>query len=386
MTPYYVVLTGAIDNAGDFLIRDRALRLLRWYRPDRDIVEWSRREPFGQEQVRIANQAEALILAGGPSLQPHVYPRIFPLADLTQLTVPAALFGAGWKGGGGSWRHEQAYTFTDSSKEFLTWLDHGGLPQSVRDYHTLRVLGRHRVSRITVTGCPALFGTDIGTEDPVPGASVRSILSVAVSIGVGFVQEPVLADQTIDLIAGVGAMFPDAAVTAVFHHSIDQRSRRAAYGTVDDRFSDTHHNLVDRIRRETDANVVNVAAGLERMWEVYATADLHVGYRVHAHALMTSLGKPSFLLAEDGRATGMGQMSNANRVVVALEKQIGPARRPVNRLFGRTDSHRVVRDAVENILARIDHDRRHSWIDTSAASVDVNARFRVMRGFLERLP
>jgi hypothetical protein len=189
MKDYYVVLTGAIDNAGDFLIRDRALRLLQRYRPDRAIVEWSRREAFDDERIGSVNGAKALILAGGPSVQPNMYPGVFPLADLLQIQAPVILFGAGWKGGGGSWQHENTYRLTDGSKKLMAKLAEHDYSHGVRDYHTLRVLRRHGVPNVSVAGCPALYGAFSEGADRVPFEPPVSLTKITVSAGVKFVHD-----------------------------------------------------------------------------------------------------------------------------------------------------------------------------------------------------
>ena len=62
---YYVLLTGAQLNSGDFLIAERAKRLLASIRPDRAVVEFPRWEPLSEERLKVVNGAQALLLTGG---------------------------------------------------------------------------------------------------------------------------------------------------------------------------------------------------------------------------------------------------------------------------------------------------------------------------------
>ena len=55
------------------------------------------------------------------------------------------------------------------------------------------------------------------------------------------------------------------------------------------------------------------------MIDFYSKVDFHVGYRVHAHILMTSLAKKSILLAEDGRGIALKDVLG-NGVIDAIEK------------------------------------------------------------------
>ena len=92
---YYVVLHHAKKNVGDFLIKDRALGLLRHLRADRDLVElpsWESLEPH----IDLVNNSKALILMGGPGVGEVMYPKIYPLVrDLNTITAPIVLMGSG---------------------------------------------------------------------------------------------------------------------------------------------------------------------------------------------------------------------------------------------------------------------------------------------------
>lgn len=42
----YILMTGSINNAGDFLIKHRARQLLSMIRPDRVLEDYDRRSPI----------------------------------------------------------------------------------------------------------------------------------------------------------------------------------------------------------------------------------------------------------------------------------------------------------------------------------------------------
>ncbi len=46
MKEQYVVLTGSKNNAGDYLIKYRAKKLFKEFRPDREIVDYNAWEKF----------------------------------------------------------------------------------------------------------------------------------------------------------------------------------------------------------------------------------------------------------------------------------------------------------------------------------------------------
>jgi hypothetical protein len=73
---HYLILSGAISNAGDFLIRERALALLGRLRPDRELVVHDRWTALNPDDAAVRDAA-AIVLAGGPALQRGMYPGIW---------------------------------------------------------------------------------------------------------------------------------------------------------------------------------------------------------------------------------------------------------------------------------------------------------------------
>ena len=61
------VLHGAIINAGDFLIKNRAISLLKYFYPDSEIVEYYRNQSL-EEKLPEINACDILVFAGGPGL------------------------------------------------------------------------------------------------------------------------------------------------------------------------------------------------------------------------------------------------------------------------------------------------------------------------------
>jgi hypothetical protein len=76
--PYYVVLHGAKKNVGDFLIRDRAKRLLAHFRPDRELVELPRWQSLEGHRDRLSG-ARAIVGMGGPAIVENLYPGVYRL-------------------------------------------------------------------------------------------------------------------------------------------------------------------------------------------------------------------------------------------------------------------------------------------------------------------
>ena len=109
------VLHGAIINAGDFLIKNRAIALLKYFYPDSEIVEYYRNQSL-EEKIPEINTCDILIFAGGPGYCNGFYPRMAPITDdLNKIKIPVMLLGMGW------WEHnsdvvsQYSYQFEDKN-------------------------------------------------------------------------------------------------------------------------------------------------------------------------------------------------------------------------------------------------------------------------------
>src|SRR5688500_556275 len=110
MKDRYVVLTGSKNNAGDYLIKYRAKQLFAALRSDREIIDYDAWKPFTSEQLETVNSARALILMGGPALQPAMRPAIYPMTPkLDDIKVPIITMGIGWKSQEGNWDASNTY-------------------------------------------------------------------------------------------------------------------------------------------------------------------------------------------------------------------------------------------------------------------------------------
>jgi hypothetical protein len=301
MKPYYVLLTGSKNNAGDFLIKHRAKALFAQERPDRDIVDLNAWEPLNKERIDQVNNANALILMGGPSLRYDMYPEIYRLTDdLAAITTPVTLMGVGWKSMTGRWQDSYCYPFSDRSIQLLKKAEGSGLPLSVRDYHSLNSLRFNGISNAIMTGCPAYYDLHaIGHTPQTP----RRIASIGFSLGVSFVQSAQMEKHMKQQILACRKHFEDADFKVLFHHSLEPDATEAAYGRSMFEHLRRHRQFANWLDSE-QISYRDISGSAQNLIETYAEVDLHVGYRVHAHIFMNSIGKLSLLLSEDGRAKG----------------------------------------------------------------------------------
>ncbi|MGH8370059.1 MAG: polysaccharide pyruvyl transferase family protein, partial [Gammaproteobacteria bacterium] len=299
MTDNYVLLTGGKSNAGDFLIKKRAIALLGALRPDRQLIDVNAWEPVDDTRLEIINRSKALILTGGPALQKNMYPGVYPLREnLDEIEVPILALGIGWKSLTGNWSDTRNYPLSRDTLRLLQRIDRSGYLSSVRDYHTLNVLFHHGFNNFQMTGCPALYSPE---SEWSPNLN-SPIKKVSFSLGVSFLSSKVMEQQMQSMLSMLGDKFGNSRVTTVFHHSTSQTFLKT--------HNATRHHLKGHLKfiewlEARSFPYVDISGSADRMIEHYSGTDMHVGYRVHAHILMSSISKPSILLAEDGRGKAL---------------------------------------------------------------------------------
>ena len=304
MSERYLVLTGAYNNAGDYLIASRAIALLRRFRPDRTVAEYTRKVISDREFKDAASTARAVLIAGGPAFRKDLVPGVVPegINDILDMGVPVILFGVGWKHYSGTWQDAHRYGLNESTLQLLRVSAQHGYSHSCRDLHSRYIARRHGFDNVHVTGCPALF-----RETGVPASPVipELVQRIVFSPGVSYLRESGGMTQLLYLARELRTRHPEATITAAFHHSLDRETLRSAYGATSihvRRYARTRQLL--RLLKSIGVEISDISGNLDAMRALYDSADAHIGYRVHGHVYMTSGGKPSVLLAEDNRALG----------------------------------------------------------------------------------
>jgi hypothetical protein len=160
--------------------------------------------------------------------------------------------------------------------------------------------------------------------------------------------------QNAALIRGVRRRFPDAEISCVFHRGLDRDAytgRTAAWAA----------QWLRRVAHAQGCRIVDAAFDTAKI-RFYRDCDLHIGYRVHAHLHFLSMRKPSFLLQEDGR--GIGASAS----------------------LGLPDVYAREAGALEQLFARVDVELASGFASFAPVARRLDAAYRTMREFLERLP
>ncbi len=285
----FIVLTGAQKNVSDFLIRDRGLSIIRYIRPKEKIVELNSWEPVDQHLSTI-NRSKGLIICGGPGYSPTLYPDAYPLTNnLERIKVPIYFLGCSWFGQSADELTLKNYHFSPEARLLLDKAYRfGGL--STCESISKAVLENNGYSNVTVTGCPAMYNLPYLGKEFIPPSSINKIVFTT-PLSIKYVQ------QAIEIMNYLRNQFPRAELNCVFHQGIEP-----------DRYTTKTESRWLKLMRDTALDngcIVHDAAYSLDKTSFYSNCDLHIGYRVHAHIYFLSERKPSFLLHEDGRGSGI---------------------------------------------------------------------------------
>lgn len=377
----YVLLTGGKNNAGDFLIKYRARELFRAFRADRTIVDVDAWIPFDRAQLQEVNRSKALILMGGPALQRHMRPGIYPMVnDLRDIRVPIIAMGIGWKSLSGCWASTHKYRLSRDTIALLEVIEASEYSSSVRDYHTLNVLRSHGFDHYDMTGCPALYSLDHVDRLSLDPVSVRRI---GFSMGVSFISHRGIERQTKEIISSLRTVFSKAELTVAFHHSVGPEYL-ATHGARKG-FWRAHQQMLGWLDSE-GVPYVDIAGGASKLIDFYGGKDLHVGYRVHAHIFMNSISRPSVLINEDGRGKALKDVIGGFYLDAFDRGRGGFAEKLLRRVGLVTGAVRAAPELAQDLSKHLRYEFEHGLPRLSASRAQIDRHFPIMRQFLLQLP
>lgn len=377
---YYVLLTGGKNNAGDFLIKHRAKKLLSELRPDREFKDFNAWESFDDEKLEIVNNSKALILTGGPALQSNIYPGVYKLvSDLDRIKVPIVSLGVGWKSASGNWEDISKYKLNSESLPLINRLAESGYKSSVRDYHTMHVLQKYGMDNVAMTGCPALYDLE-SIGKPI---NTDTISKINFSLGVGFMHSQNMERSVKDVLTKLKENYSDRKLSVKFHHSIDKK-----FLNTPDASSKLYKNNVkfSKWLETVGIDYEDISGSAQNLIESYTASDFHIGYRVHAHIFMSSISKPSILIAEDGRGKGLRALLGG----VILDGFTGRndliVDKVINKLGFSWDRFEVYDDLPQLVIRTINSEIENEMPRLKSVRSNIDLHFEVMKRFIKQLP
>lgn len=326
----FSVLSGAYVNAGDFLIVDRTIKLLKNSYPNCEITIYERRKGI-EENLDEINKTEALILAGGPAYLPNLYPEIMPLVDnLDKITTKIVAIGLGWYGKRTNNKYiYEEYKFNETTKKLFNRIIKDSNYLTCRDFYTMRVLRANGFENIIMTGCPAWYNIEY-----VEMKEIRKNINIPFKkICISDPANPKNFNQSIELIKYIKKKFREAKIYYVFHRIV--------------KGNDDYERCKERIKNE-GAEIIDISNSIEG-FSVYKDCDLHIGYRVHAHIYNLSSRNISILIEEDGRGAGVNQALGLTQITAYEENDtkiidkslIGKLARKLEEIFFKIGEYRT---------------------------------------------
>jgi hypothetical protein len=368
MKNQYVILTGSKNNAGDYLIKYRAKKLLAELRPNREIIDFDGWKPFTKEKLAEVNRSKALILLGGPALQNNMREKIYPMTkDLQDIEVPIVMLGVGYKGVQGTWEETHDYRLDDESLRLIRRINNSGVMSSVRDYHTLNALRHYGLNNFIMTGCPALYSLDHLFEAAAPSVVIKKI---GFSMGVSYCRSKSMARQMKNVILKLSAI-EGCSLEVLFHHKIElSQSRQRAFTSW---------------LKENKINYKDISGSEGGLIQSYEECDLHVGYRVHAHIFCSSISKPSVLLSEDGRGVALKDVIGGLSFKAYTHCSSGLISRTLGKLK-LYDILTTVPGFADDVVNNLDYEIRQGYPRISLCRSAIDGHYLQMQKMIQQLP
>ena len=376
----YVILTGSKNNAGDFLIKDRAKELFSLLAPSINLVDFNAWEILDKKKLEVVNNSNALILLGGPALQKHMYPKIYRLCDnLDDIKVPIITMGIGWYSKQGDWNKTHNYSLSEQTIELLKKIDSSGFKSSVRDYHTLNTLHTLGFKNFIMTACPAVYNTNYFEKSVDTSTSIKKI---GFSLGASFKTSQRMFNQMKNVLLALKNNFKDSEVETVFHHSPSEKYLNSPG-------SNKHfHHMQLKFLKWLEKNAfswTDISGSAENLKAYYESVDFHVGYRDHAHIFMNSISKPSVLLNEDGRGKALKDVIGGV-TIDAIETVNESSYIKLAHLFGvhiddTTDPKNICEDLINIINYNLTLGNKFQQ-----TRVEINRHYKQMEKFISNLP
>lgn len=369
----YLVLHRALRNAGDFLIRQRAIELVRAARPAANIIEGEAWRPLDEQLTAGDLEAlDAIVICGGPGFQARMHPAVYPLMPLDRLHLPLILLSMG------SFffpadRHSIAtYRLNPETVAFLQWVSSRVPMISTRDDLSAELLAREGIPAATMTGDVAWYAPAAHRRTSVPSSLERIAYTPPAN--------PLFFQDGIAMLRALRRFAPTAEISVIFHRGRQEPFARAA--------------------GELGADIVDISGSADGFGN-YDAFSMHVGYRLHAHLYCVSTGVISYLIAEDSRGVGalqtLGDLgidpfrrrtgTGVLRRVWSLLPRVGNPARPATRPIGLAASRFLgYGDHSPALIAQINQDASTGFARHRAALTQIDATRPIMRRALEFLP
>jgi hypothetical protein len=170
----------------------------------------------------------------------------------------------------------------------------------------------------------------------------------------------------------------------VFHHSLDKDQFMKTHGAT--RRHVNAHQKFAKWLSSVGVSYIDISGSAKGLIEFYSGVDIHIGYRVHAHIFMNSIGKLSVLIAEDARAKGTQTVISGMVVDGYKSFTSNQIARIANRMMEKYDRYKSNQYALKDVLQFIDYELTTKGQRSTISRLSIQNNYETMQKFLKSLP
>lgn len=364
---YYVVLTGAKKNIGDFLITYRCEELLKHIRKDRELIKYPSWENL-EDKIDVVNSSKAIIILGGPGYQENMYPNVYPLVqDMKKIKVPIIFMGLGAYLDFGDFENLSKFKFSPNSKLLLE-KSSKKFPLGCRDYMSQNVMLSNQISNTIMTGCPVWYDID-SLNKSMEIKNLSEIKNIVFTTP----QNPIFEKQCVEMMKLIKNRFPKSKIYSCFHRGLGEVDRYTS------QFDADYTKRLSEISKSIGIIPRDVSKSLDDL-NFYDDCDLHIGYRVHGHIYFLSKRKLSICLNEDARGMGMCEAINIPSINCFKKTYIIGS----DGVFNMTKT--VNENAVLELDMRIVNEIKNNFVRYNGLDRIIDENYKIMELFVNKLP
>lgn len=310
----FLFISGAYKNAGDFLIEKRCECLFKQIDPD-CVIEKSMSNISLDNKLEYVNSFDWIVIPGGPGYIYDYYPAHIKLTScLDDIKTKIMAVGLGWYGADTTQHTISNYTFSRETQKLLLRISNDCGFLGCRDNYSVQVLKNNGFEKAIMTGCPAWYDLERVNEVSLRKDIDFHFKKICVSDPAELFEN---AEQCVRIVEYLRKAFPSSEICFVFHRGIEKDMYTSSFNAK------IAQRLKKRLCEIDNVTIQNIAFG-EDGFAVYNDADLHIGYRVHAHIYNLSKRNISVLIEEDGRGAGVNEALSLTRLLAYQEKAGAP--------------------------------------------------------------
>lgn len=285
----YILLSRAKKNFGDYLIFERGVKLIKHLKPNIKIIEGRAWEPLdSQFNLTDIKTVDAIVIPGCPGITRYTYPNTYPLCDIVfKYEIPVYFLGVG-SVISPYWADKLEYS--NETLSFLKYINKYA-PIGVRDNITEKILNNTGMTA-SLNGCPSWYRLPDMGKQLDNNTNIRQIIFSV----------PASGRQVVSFLSVIKKFrneIPEVKCIVSFNRGLGKGNNTSAAEYQ-------RNNFIYNKVRSYGCDIIDMSYSTKNN-NIYDESDLHIGFRVHTHIYFLSIGKPTFLLAEDSRGVGMLQ-------------------------------------------------------------------------------